>query len=230
MSPRIGPSGPLSRERIVAAAIELADRSGLDAVSMRRVAEHLQTGPASLYRHVAHRDELVTAMVEQVTAAYDEPDPGGLGWRECMHLLARQDWSAFLAHPWMLTATATVTPPFGAASLAAMERALTALAQLRLPSHEAARAIMTINNYVQGTARVLLSDRQTDGDADPGRMWRQRLHDVDLGEYPRLRALIAEPLPEQRRNWLEDGLDVILDGVEARSPLGSARSPTGVAQ
>ncbi|SFB07984.1 Tetracyclin repressor, C-terminal all-alpha domain [Amycolatopsis marina] len=183
---------------------------------MRRVAEHLQTGAASLYRHVSHRDELVTAMVEQVTGDYDYPDPAGLRWRECMHVLARQDLSAFLAHPWMLTATATVTPPFGTASLAAMEWALSALAQLRLPPHEAARAIMTINNYVQGTARVLLGDRQANAAEDPGRSWQQRLRDVDLRAFPFLRALISDSLPEGDRNWFEDGLDVILDGVEAR--------------
>lgn len=218
MSPRIGPSGPLSRERVVTAAIELADQHGLDAVSMRRVAEHLQTGAASLYRHISNRDELVSAMAEQVMADYDYPDTTDMDWRECMHVLARQDWSAFLAHPWMLTATATVTPPFGAASLAAMEWALTALAQLGLPPHEAARAIMTVNNYVQGTARVVLGDRQADADEDPGRNWQQRLRDADLQRFPLLRELISEPLPEGDRNWFEDGLDVILDGVQARRP------------
>ncbi|TLW94986.1 TetR/AcrR family transcriptional regulator [Saccharomonospora piscinae] len=202
--------------RIVTAAIELADRDGLDAVSMRRVAEYLRTGPASLYRHIAHRDELVTAMVEHVTAAFDYPDPAGLDWRECMHVLARQDWTAFLTHPWLLTATTTVTPPFGTASLAAMEWALTALGELRLPPHEAARAIMTINNYVQGTARVVLGQPREGAEPDPGRSWQDRLHDTDLRSFPRLRALIAEPLPDGDRNWFEDGLDVILDGVQAR--------------
>lgn len=221
MSPRIGPSGPLSRERIVTAAIELADRDGLDAVSMRRVAEHLRTGAASLYRHLANRHELVAAMVEQVTATYDYPDATDLDWRERMHALARQDWTAFLAHPWMLTATATVTPPFGTASLAAMEWALTALAQLRLPPHEAARAIMTINNYVQGTARVVLGERLNNADADPGRNWQQRLSGTDLQDFPLLQALISNPLPKGDRNWFEDGLDVILDGVQARQPRQS---------
>jgi AcrR family transcriptional regulator len=218
VSPRIGPSGPLTRARIVTAAIELADHDGLDAVSMRRVAEHLQTGAASLYRHVSNRDELVTAMVEQITAAYDYPDTSDLGWRECMHALAHQDWSAFLAHPWMLTANATVTPPFGPASLAAMEWALTALTQPGLPPHEAARAVMTINNYVQGTARVVLGDRQEDVDDDPGRAWQHRLHEVDLHRFPLLQALVSGSLPDGDRNWFADGLDVILDGVQARMP------------
>lgn len=216
MSPRVGPSGALSRERIAAAAIALADRHGLAAVSMRQVAVRLDTGAASLYRHVANRDELVATMVEHVTARYVYPDTAGLTWRDCMHALARQDWSAFLAHPWMLTATETVTPPFGTESLAGMEWALSALAPLRLPLHEAARAVMTVNIYVQGTARVLLGDRAQEGGDDPGRNWQHRLGEVDLTGFPLLQTLVGEPLPAAGRDWLHDGLDVILAGIEAR--------------
>ncbi|SDS03764.1 regulatory protein, tetR family [Brevibacterium sandarakinum] len=216
MSPRVGPSGPLSRERIVTAAIEIADEAGLEAMTMKRVAARLGAGAMSLYRHVADKDELIGAMVEQVTGEYAYPDQDGLGWREAMHVLARQDWAAFLAHPWMLTATATVTPPFGTASLAAMEWALTALEEADLPPDAAARVVMTINNYVQGSARVVLGDRQSEVGDDPGRTWQHRLHDVDLGDFPRLSRLIAHPLPAGERDWFIQGLDVILDGVQPR--------------
>lgn len=130
-----------------------------------------------------------------------------------MHILARQDWASFLAHPWLLTANATVTPPFGTASLAA---ALSALEELHLMPDEAARAIMTMNNYVQGSARVALGDRQADAGDDPGRAWQHRLHDLDLGDFPHLSRLIAHRHPAGERDWFTSGLDVILDGVEAR--------------
>ncbi|MCT2357870.1 TetR/AcrR family transcriptional regulator [Brevibacterium casei] len=220
MSPRVGPSGPLSREKIVAAAIEIADETGLDAMTMKRVAERLDAGVMSLYRHVADKDELIAAMVEQVTGEYAYPDQSELGWREAMHTLARKDWDSFLAHPWMLTATASVTPPFGTASLAAMEWALTALDELELPPHAAARAVMTINNYIQGSARVVLGDKQTEADDDPGRSWQQRLAGVNLVAYPRLGHLIGQPLPVGERGWFADGLNVILDGVESGSQTG----------
>lgn len=219
MSPRVGPYGPLSREKIVTAAVDVADEMGLDAMTMKRVAEHLGAGVMSLYRHVADKDELISAMVDQVTAEYSYPDPSGLGWRECLHALARQDWSAFLAHPWMLAATATVTPSFGTASLAAMEWALTALEELELPPHAAARAVMTINNYVQGSARVVLGEKQAEADDDPGHSWQQRLAEVDLDSFPRLSHLIAQPLPDDR-DWFADALDVILDGIESGSNRG----------
>lgn len=219
MSPRVGPSGPLSRERIVAAAIEVANEAGLEAMTMKRVAARLGAGAMSLYRHVADKDELIGAMVEQVTGEYAYPDQDELDWREAMHVLARQDWAAFLAHPWMLTTTATVTPPFGTASLAAMEWALTALETTGLPPDAAARVVMTVNNYVQGSARVILGDRQVATVDDPGRTWQQRLHDVDLGDFPRLSRLITHPLPSGERDWFIEGLDVILDGVQARQNL-----------
>lgn len=217
MSPRVGPSGPLSREKIVTAAIELADEDGLEAMTMKRVAEQLSAGAMSLYRHVADKEELITAMVEQVTAEYRYPDQTGLNWREAMHALARQDWSAFLDHPWMLAATTTTSPPFGTASLADMEWALTALDELGLSPPVAGRAIMTINNYVQGSARVLLGGSQTEAGDDPGRNWQQRLADVDLEAFPRLNRLIGHPLPDGDRDWFADGLDVILDGIETDS-------------
>lgn len=214
MSPRVGPSGPLSREKIVTAAIDVADEVGLEAMTMKRIAESLGAGTMSLYRHVADKNELIAAMVEQITEEYTYPDQAGLSWREAMHTLARQDWSAFVDHAWMLDATATATPPFGTASLAGMEWALTALDELGLPLPVTARAIMTINNYVQGSVRVFLGERRAAADDDPGRNWQQRLTDIDLDEFPRLGRLISDPLPDGERNWFADGLDVILDGIE----------------
>lgn len=226
MSPRIGPSGPLSRERIVIAAIEVADEAGLDAMTMKRVATRLGAGVMSLYRHVSDKDELIEAMVEHVTATHAYPDRTGLSWRDAMHALARQDWDTFLAHPWMLTATATATPPFGSASLAAMEWALAALEELDLPPHSAARAVLTITTYVQGSARVVLGEKRADAvadencDDDPGRNWQRRLAGLDLDDFPRLRHLIQQPPPAAERDWFSDGLDVILDGIDVGRRAG----------
>lgn len=221
MSPRVGPSGPLTRARIVTAAIEVADEAGLEKMTMKRVAGQLGSGAMSLYRHVADKDELIEAMVEQVAGEYAYPARSGLGWREAMHRLAQQDRDAFLDHPWMLTATATVTPPFGTASLASMEWALAALEDLDLHPHAAARAVMTINHYVQGSARVVLGEQVDDAGTDPGLSWQRRLADVDLSAFPRLGHLIRGPSPAGDRDWFIDGLDVILDGIESGRP----RSP-----
>jgi AcrR family transcriptional regulator len=206
----------LTKERIVSAAIELADDHGLDAVSMRRVADRLGAGTMSLYRHITDKNELLAAMVDHVTGRYAYPDPSGLHWRQRMHALAATDRRMYLEHPWMLAATAGPAPPFGAESLAGMEWALDALEPLGLTPHEAARVIMTVSHYIQGSARVALGAALGAADDDPGVHWRRRLHDRDLEAFPRLRDLISRPLPETDRDWFADGLDVILDGVHSR--------------
>lgn len=216
MSPRTGPSGPLSRDRIVAVAIEIADADGLDGVTMRRIAERVGAGAMSLYRHVKDKDELVESMVERVVAEFTYPDSSVLDWRACMHALAERDLASYTTHPWMLAATATVTPPFGTASLGAMEWALAVLDDAGVPPQDAARAIMTINHYVQGSVRVALGDRAPGASDDPGQAWRGRLQDVDLSEFPQLSRLTATPAPATDRDWFAEGLDLILDGVDAR--------------
>ncbi|MEV0730141.1 TetR/AcrR family transcriptional regulator [Polymorphospora sp. NPDC050346] len=212
----MGDGQALSRKRIVAAAIELADRDGLDAVSMRRVADHLGSGTMSLYRHVPNKDTLVVAMVDAVTGRYAYPDAEGLDWRERMRLLARHDWEMYLAHPWVLVAFSTVAPPFGPESLKAMEWALTALEPLDLPPEEAGQAIMTINNYLQGSARVAVTTEAGAATDGPGAMWQARLAGERLDTYPRLRRLVGSRFPPRGQTWFESGLDLILDGIATR--------------
>ncbi|APU16592.1 TetR/AcrR family transcriptional regulator [Actinoalloteichus fjordicus] len=212
----------LSRERIVAAAIEIADAEGLDAVSMRRIADQLGSGTMSLYRHVAGKDDLTVAMTDAVTSAYAYPAADGLDWRERMYVLARHDWNMYEAHPWLLFADMTATPPFGPAGLRAMEWALSALEPLGLPLEESARAIMTINKFLQGSARSELSERtggtRPEADpVDPGSRWQARLAGVDLTDHPRLRELAALQGVGAGRPWFDSGLELILDGIEARS-------------
>ncbi|QBI53086.1 TetR/AcrR family transcriptional regulator [Streptomonospora litoralis] len=217
MNRRPRTAAPLTRERIAAAAIDTADEHGFEAVSMRRVAEHLGSGTMSLYRHIADKEELVSAMVDRVAGRYAYPDPAGMDWRERMHALARTDWRMFVEHPWMLAATANLSPPFGAESLAGMEWALDALEPAGLEPHQAAQVVMTVNHYVQGSVRVVLGEAARSADTDdPGANWRQRLHDVDLERFPRLHDLVRRPLPRTERDWFAEGLDVILDGVQSR--------------
>ena len=78
--PHKGPKPALSLARIVAAAVQVADAEGLDAVSMGRVAAELGAAPMSLYRHVAGKEELLTLMVDAAWGAPpDRPQPGGAG-------------------------------------------------------------------------------------------------------------------------------------------------------
>lgn len=105
-----GPAPAFDRDRIAAAGIALADADGLTAVTMRAVALALGAGPASLYRYVATRDELLELMIDQVNGEISYAALGSGHWLDDLLALARQSRGVYLAHPWLLDATATRTP------------------------------------------------------------------------------------------------------------------------
>ncbi|MET8876823.1 TetR family transcriptional regulator, partial [Nocardia sp. NPDC004604] len=89
---------PLSRERIVRAAIRLADVDGLPAVSLRKVAAALDVGPMRLYGYIATKEELLDLMVD---AVYAEIRPAGKGWRAVLRSLAETTRQAAHQHEWL---------------------------------------------------------------------------------------------------------------------------------
>ena len=120
-----GRPGGLSRERIVAAAVELADSDGLAALSMARLAERLGCGTMSLYRHVANKDELVTFMLS--TAPGPPPAPADpADWRGGLANWAAGLWDIYHRHPWILQAAAA-GPPADPGQLAWLDAGLAAL-------------------------------------------------------------------------------------------------------
>ena len=88
----------LNRDAIVEAALAIVDEDGLDGLSMRRVAERLETGPASLYTHVANRDELTELVYDRVLAALEIPEPDGRRWEEQFKDALRQLYDVLLSH------------------------------------------------------------------------------------------------------------------------------------
>ena len=91
--------GTLTREAVVAAAVSLADRQGLERLSMRALAADLGVEAMSLYNHVRNKDDLIDAMVEAVLAEVERPRPGP-DWRGGLRARAVSMRTAFLAHPW----------------------------------------------------------------------------------------------------------------------------------
>lgn len=93
------PRAPLSRQRVLAAALAYADSEGIEALSMRSLAQVLGVVPMALYKHVANKDELIEGMIDMVLGEIDPPEPG-LDWKTTVRrriLSARQ---AQLRHPW----------------------------------------------------------------------------------------------------------------------------------
>jgi AcrR family transcriptional regulator len=93
------PRVPLSRERVLRAAVALADAGGADALSMRKIAQELGVVPMALYKHVSNKDELLDGMVDVVVGEIDPP-PSGTDWKTAIRQRVLSARSALLRHPW----------------------------------------------------------------------------------------------------------------------------------
>ena len=90
---------PLSRDRVLAAAVVLADQVGIEALSMRRLAQELGVVPMALYKHVANKEELLDGMVDALVSEIDPPVRDA-GWKDAVRLRVLSARGALLRHPW----------------------------------------------------------------------------------------------------------------------------------
>ncbi|SCG35885.1 TetR/AcrR family transcriptional regulator [Micromonospora coxensis] len=144
--------GELSVERIVRAAIEVADAEGLAALSMRRVAERLGVGTMSLYTHVPGKGELLDVMLDTVYGETARPRDVDGGWRGRLEQIARENWALYLRHPWLLQ-VATTRPPLGPNVTAKYEYELRAVEGVGLSDLEMDAVITLLDGYVHGAVR-----------------------------------------------------------------------------
>jgi AcrR family transcriptional regulator len=146
---------PLTRERIVRAAIAVADGEGLDAVSIRRIAGELDARPMTLYSYIAGKDDLFALMHDAVveeTLVGDVPDD----WREALRLLARCNRAAVLRHPWLL-ATGDTGCPIGPASLQRMDESAAAVRGLAVDSATRRALVLAVDTFTLGHVRAELA-------------------------------------------------------------------------
>jgi AcrR family transcriptional regulator len=144
---------PLTRDAIVAAALELLDADGLDGVSMRRVAQKLETGPASLYQHVGNKDELLEAVLDRVIADVEIPVPGvgPDGWQEPLKELVRRMRKVMGAHQ-DVAYIMLGRVPTGPNALAGAEGILRILDEGGVPPSLAGHAVDMLGLFVASTS------------------------------------------------------------------------------
>lgn len=157
-----GPRPGLTLGRIVTAAIDIADREGLAAVSLARVAAALGTVTTSLYRHVRSKDDLVVVMRDAAAAPPALPPPDPRRWRESLAAIAWQMHDLYRRHPWVLQVP-TSGPPSTPNELLWGEHMLRALSQTTLNAHDQLRAVTLISGYVREQARLTLDPIIADG-------------------------------------------------------------------
>jgi AcrR family transcriptional regulator len=207
-------SSGLSRDRIVTAAIELADGDGLGALSMARLAERLGCGTMSLYRHVANKDELLVFML---SAAPGPPpavtDPAN--WRLALTDWADGLWEAYHRHPWVLNA-ASAGPPADPGQLSWLNAGLAALGGTSLPERDKFGAVMAVLHFVRGAAALAIEAGAIPDVTYPGLLRRL----IDGERFPALSAALEagvfDHASRDPRSEFHTGLERLLDGVEVK--------------
>jgi len=225
----------LSVDRIVAAAIEVADADGVVALSMRRVADSLGVGTMSLYTYVPGKAELIDLMLDTVYAETDKPEHVPGGWRARLEQVAKENWALFHRHPWMLQLGIT-RPPLGPNVMVKYDYELRAVADIGLHEVEMDTVLNLVVGHAENTARRALDARQVQKDTGLTDVeWWQANGQalaalVDFASYP-MAAAVGEAVGaaygsayDAAHNF-DFGLQRILDGVEAL--LATRETPTG---
>ncbi|GHH64833.1 TetR family transcriptional regulator [Kitasatospora indigofera] len=215
---------PLDRERIVGAAVALADEGGLEAVSLRKVAARLDAGPMRLYGYIATKEELFDLMVDEVYGEIlPEEEPGD--WREALRVLAHRTRQAALRHEWLADLLGG-RPALGPNGLVVAEATLSALDGLA-DVDTVMRAVETVSAYFTGAIRHEIANLRAE------RATGLSKHDWQHAAGPRLTRMLATGRFPALAKAVHDGTDVdaeasfatglewVLDAVAARLALPS---------
>ncbi|MFD0568864.1 TetR/AcrR family transcriptional regulator [Kitasatospora gansuensis] len=190
--------------------MEIMRAEGLPKVTMRRLAQELDTGPASLYVYVANTAELHAAILDELLGTLAAPAEGG--WHERLEALLTEYTTVLFAHP-ALARSALVARPSGPHYLGLIETLLTLLAQGGVPDRQAAWGVDVLLQYATATAAEHATRGETADTRDEWDALTRALHGAEERTHPRTAALAAELLsgtPQQRLSW---GLRVQIAGV-----------------
>ncbi|MEH0510047.1 TetR/AcrR family transcriptional regulator C-terminal domain-containing protein [Streptomyces sp. B21-106] len=204
---------PLSRDAVVRTGLRILDRDGLDALTMRRVAKELDTGPASLYVYVANRDDLMAAMLDAALAQVPLPpdDAGDGSWQEGLQALAGAAIEAMSRHEG-LAAVALGAIPTGEHALLVLDRMLALLKQGGLDDITAAWAVDLLYLHIAAAAaEQSVRNRQATGEENVVAAADRRYASLPADRYPMVTSLREALLsPGDRDAW---GLNVLINGL-----------------
>jgi AcrR family transcriptional regulator len=202
---------PLPRDRIIDAAVHIVDLYGADALSMRTLAQQLNSGTATLYRHFANRSELIAEVVDRVLSEVDF-DPEELiaaGWQQACKRLAHAMFDALSRHSNVSTLLIEQVP-VGPNAMIHRERLIAVLLGSGFPPKLAARSYATLARYVLGFA-IQLTEPDTSGQFDRARL-SDLFHGVDPEVFPAT-IKVADHIPVPLEDEFEFGLGLIIDGL-----------------
>ncbi|MFE1438720.1 TetR/AcrR family transcriptional regulator [Streptomyces sp. NPDC058739] len=210
-----GRYGRLSRERVLASALELVDREGLSALSMRRLGAELGVEAMALYRYAASKDALLDGLVEALYLELEERLPDAEpDWRAGLHRIARATYDVCLAHPQVvpLLSTRMLAVPLARRPLAVLrehERVLGLLREAGFDAAEAAAVFRAFQAWILGYVSVELRQMVDNPDeSDPA--FRLGLHRMPAHELPHLREATTTLATPGGPEGLASGLNALL--------------------
>jgi len=207
------PRLPLSRDRILRAALELVDDGGIDSLTMRKLGQALGFEAMSLYNHVANKDDVIDGILDLVLAEGELPSPSG-NWDRAVRASAVSVHAALRRHPW---ASAVVMAPgrLRPARLRYMDSLLGRIREAGFSAETTYHAYHVLDGHIFGFS--LWEASHSYSDADASEMMTAFERTITADEYPYLREHGEQHFaegPHQDVSAFEFGLDLILDGLK----------------
>jgi AcrR family transcriptional regulator len=208
------PRAPLSRDRVLAAAVALADEIGIEALSMRKLGESLGVEAMSLYNHVAGKDALLDGMVDAVFAEIDLPSADG-GWRSAMRQRGISVRAVLRRHRWAITLLQSRTAP-GPSTLAHHDAVIGVLRTAGFTVAQTAHAFSVLDSYIYGFA---LQEKALpfEGPEQTAEVAQGIFADLPVDRYPHFVELATQHVLQPGYDYGDEfafGLDLVLDGLE----------------
>ncbi len=217
---------PLTEERVLDGAVALADRIGIAALTIRRLATELGVKPMTIYNHLPSKRAIVDGMVERVFAEIDLP-PEGLPWTMAIRMRCVSARSALNRHPWAAPLLESRTSP-GPVNLRHHEAVLACLRSGGLSWPMTAHAYAILDSYVFGFAfeEAILPSSE---DEEAAESTREIAATFDPEQYPTLTTFAAEHVLQPGYSFgdsFEFGLDLIISGLDRAAEAEQRREPT----
>lgn len=210
------PSRPvLSPERVIAAAVALADTIGVDALTIRKLAAELDVKPMTIYHHVSNKEAIIDGMVDVVFSEIDRP-PTGESWKTAIRQRCSSARTVLARHPWAAPLMESRTSP-GPATLRHHDAVLGCLRAGGFSIGMTAHAYALIDAFVYGFALQEANLPATAGD-ELADLAQSMAAAMPVGEYPNLVEFTIEHVLQPGYDFAQEfdfGIDLILDGLEA---------------
>ena len=217
-----GPKPKLTLEKIVQAGVALADAEGLEALSMRRLGRSLDVGTMSLYRYVPSKTELLNLMLDSVVGPSQQRlSMVGGDWRDFLNVTVHESRRLYLDHPWALQANWS-RPVLGPQSVADLELFMTGMKDLPLSDREKMDMATVLDSYAQGTVRqeLMWINAASESGMTDAEYWGYHIptleQEMTSGRFPMMAALDEDTFNSSWEQTFEYGLQLLLDGLQAR--------------